>query len=390
MAPRSFSARGFLLAATLFVAFNLRPGISSVAPLLETIRAELGLTHAMASLLTSIPLFCMGVFPFLVPFIMARFGLERGLLGALALTALAILSRAIGTSEVLFGSALLVGAGVAVGQALVPGVVKRHFAQRSASVMSLYSMCMTLGAATAVAVTAPIYVMLGSWAWALALWAVPAIAALIAWAPFARRSQASAPTQKVAGLPWRSDLAWRITLFSAGTFGVFWATQTWFVAFYEELGWNATQAGALLATVTASQVFIQISFATFADRWPDRRPLMIVGLITSVVGFALVALAPTTAPVAWAVLLGLGIGSIFPLALNLPIDHAADAEGASRLTALSLGAGYLLAALIPVVLGWIRSLAGSFGPAFLALAGLSAAMILLAVTFRRPDREMTA
>ncbi|MDF2658422.1 MAG: major facilitator superfamily transporter, partial [Paenibacillus sp.] len=52
----------YLLAAIFLAALNLRPVITSVAPLLQTIQANTGMSGVAASLLTTLPVLCMGVF----------------------------------------------------------------------------------------------------------------------------------------------------------------------------------------------------------------------------------------------------------------------------------------------------------------------------------------
>jgi CP family cyanate transporter-like MFS transporter len=380
------SRRPWLLAAILLVALNLRPGVTSIGPLLETIRSELSLGHSAASLLTGIPVLCMGLFPvFAVPFA-RRVGHSRGLFWMLLLAAAAILARAIGQGGALmFATAVAMGIGIAVAQAIVPATVKQHFSDRAASVMSLYSMFTTAGAGLGAVFTVPLQNLLGSWPLALAFWAAPAAVAAALWLPFAGAERAGMSVDVRAAapaLPWRSGLAWRITLFSGGAFGLFWAVQTWLAPHFEEEGWTAARAGLLLGVMTASQIAIQLTLAAVADRWRDRRPIMMAGLTAAVVGLVAVALAPRAAPWLWAVLLGLGVGTVFPLALTLPIDYARDPQTASRWTAMSLSGGYLIAAAAPVLLGMLRGLTGSFILPFLALAAMGAAIAALVLGFK--------
>ncbi len=375
--------RASLLAAVLLIAFNLRPAVSSIAPLLETIRTELWLSHAAASLLTSLPLLCMGVFPFLAAPVADRLGLARGLLWSVLLIAAATAVRILaGHAAILFTTALLVGIGIAVAQTMVPGIVKRHFSARSASVMSLYSMCMTLGAGVAAGVTAPLRDAFGAWPAALAFWAAPALLAALAWLPFAGGRAGDGRSASGGGFPWRSGTAWLITAYSAGAFGLFWSAHTWLVPLYEEQGWSAARAGLVVAGMVATQVVVQLVLAAVADLWRDRRPLMIAGLVVAAAGLGAAAFMPLAAPFLWSFVLGLGIGCIFPLALNLPIDHSADPAAASRLTAMALGGGYLLAALLPVAVGWLRGWTGDFVTPFALLAVLSLLMIVPVIPLR--------
>lgn len=377
-----FAARdnGLLLAGLLGVAFNLRPALASLSPLLETIRLDLGIGHTALGLLTVVPVLCMGAFPFLALRLAGRIGVERGILAATGLIALALALRAAGKgAALLLATAFLAGAGIAAAQALVPIVIKRRFADRATLPMALYSTTMTAGAGIAAGSSPPLAHLLGGWPQALAAWSLPALLAALAWLPQARRGRAEALASGDGALRlWRSRAAWRITLFSAGTFSLFWSVLTWLAPAFREQGMSTEATGLLLALLTVVQIVSSLAIAALARRSRDRRPWLAFCLITGIVAFAGIALAPAAAPAwLWAVLVGLGIGAIFPLTLLLPLDFASDAAMAGQLTALALSVGYLLAALGPFLMGWLRALTGSYTAPFLALALLCCAMLAL-------------
>src|SRR5215208_43334 len=60
--PASIRPGWGLLVVVVAVALNLRPAITAVPPVLDTIQADLGLSAAGAGLLTALPVLCMGVF----------------------------------------------------------------------------------------------------------------------------------------------------------------------------------------------------------------------------------------------------------------------------------------------------------------------------------------
>lgn len=53
----------FLVIGILFVAANLRPSLTAVGPVLGFIREDLGLSHSVAGLLSTLPLMAFFVFP---------------------------------------------------------------------------------------------------------------------------------------------------------------------------------------------------------------------------------------------------------------------------------------------------------------------------------------
>ncbi len=374
-----------LLIAVLLISLNLRPAVAALSPLLETIRADLALGYPALGLLTTIPVLCMGVFPAVAVAATARFGTERTLGAAIALLAVAVAARLAGRSDiVLFGSALVAGMAIAGAQTLLPAVVKQHFAHRAPQVMGLSAAVMTMGAGLAAGTTAILAATFGSWPVALALWAVPAVAAAALWLPFARGTRASATERQTAGdgLPWRDGRAWLITLYSAVVFSTFWSVLTWLAPAYRDQGWSSIEAGSLLAVLTAAQIAGSLALSAVVTRSADRRPWMILSLLVNTAGLAGVALAPLAAPWLWTIVLGLGMGPLFPLALMLPIDYGHDAAAVRRLTVMTSSLAYLLAALGPLAIGWLRGATGSFTIPFLTLALLVAAMLPLVRWFR--------
>ena len=93
--PAPFQRQDWLaLAAIVLVAIDLRPGIVSVGPLLPAIRNDFDLTHAAASLLTTIPDLLMGLLALPTPYLARRFGRNPVLLAALILLCVAVATRA--------------------------------------------------------------------------------------------------------------------------------------------------------------------------------------------------------------------------------------------------------------------------------------------------------
>jgi CP family cyanate transporter-like MFS transporter len=218
---------------------------------------------------------------------------------------------------------------------------------------------------------------------ALAVWSVPAFLAAAAWLPVARRHGIREPTAAGAGLPWRSGTAWLVAVFSGATFSLFWSVLTWLAPAFESQGIDAEHAGLLLTLTTVVQVVGSLAISALAGRSPDRRPWLILCLVVGAIGFTGIALFPAAAAAwVWTVLIEFGIGAIFPLSLSLPLDFAPDPASVSRLAAMAFSVGYLLAALGPFLMGWLRAASGGYAAPFLALAVLCCAMLLIAPRLR--------
>jgi len=159
--PKNRLARFLLGLSLVLIAFNLRPLFSSASALLPEIRNVLGLSATGASLLTTLPVVCLGLFSPLAPRLAQRIGTERTLLGVVVLLALGTAMRGLSSIPLLFLGTALAGACIAVGNVLLPGLVKRDFPDKAALMTGLYTMTMCAGAAGASGLTLPIEHALG-------------------------------------------------------------------------------------------------------------------------------------------------------------------------------------------------------------------------------------
>jgi len=355
------------LVVLVAVALNLRPTLASVPPVLDTIQADLGLSATGAGLLTALPVVCMGVFAPVGAALARRVGREAAVACALALVAAGTLVRGLDAAALtLYGGTLVAGIGIALGGALLPGVVKAWFPARAGTVTGLY----TAGLA------------------GIAAWGLLAAAALAAWVPVTRRLWAGAgpATPGRVRLPWGSGVAWRVTLYMGSQSLLYYASLTWLSPLFVAAGWTAGRAGLLLGLFSFTQIFSALAVPALTDRTGDHRPwvALCVGLAT--VMLAAFALVPTAAPWLWAALLGLGVGGMFALALTLLVKLASSPAAAARLSGMALLVGYLLAATGPVLAGALYDAVGNYRVPFLVLAGIGVATLALGVSVRPSER----
>ena len=378
-----------VLAVVVGVALNLRPAIAAVPPVLEAIQRDLGLSATAAGLLTALPVVCMGAFAPAGAALARRVGQEAAVSCALALVAAGTLVRGLGASAVtLYGGTLACGIGIAVGGVLLPRVVKAWFPSRPGAVTGLYTAGLVSGAMLASAATVPLMEALGvGWPAGIAAWGLLAVAALAVWVPATRRLRTAAElAPRPARLPWGSGVAWRVTLYMGLQSLLYYAALTWLSPLYLDAGWEAGRAGLLLGVFSFTQIFSALAVPALADRTGDHRPwvALCVGLASAML--AAIGLAPTAAPWLWAVLLGLGVGGMFALALTLLVKLASSPAAAARLSGMALLVGYLLAATGPVLAGAVYDAVGSYRAPFLVLAGIGVATLALGVSVRPSAR----
>jgi CP family cyanate transporter-like MFS transporter len=377
-----------LLAALLLAAVNLRPGITSLAPLIERIAEELALSRGLISLTTALPVLCMGLLAPLAPRLAVRFGLERTVLGCLLLIALALMLRAFGhSSGLLIGSAALVGMGIAVAGPLLSGFIKRHFVGQVGQIIGWYSLGMTIGGTVGAVLTLPVTQLLGGdWAFGLAFWTLPALLAALLWlrVPNVRESAHEAAT---GGLPWRVTRAWLVTGFFALQAGLFYALATWLVARYHEAGLSVLRSNTLFSLFMMVGLVSAFVLPWLTQRFGNRYLLLMGCSLSSALCLGMITFAPGFLPELWALLLGLSLTGSFALSMSLPLFETDTPLEVSRWTAMMLFVGYCLSSLTPVLAGLGRDLAGSYRLPFLVLTLLALLMSFLAWRLKASPRS---
>ncbi len=362
----------------VLVALALRPPVTAVAPVLDQILGDLGLSSAFGGVLTTLPPVCLGVFAFVAPRLRQRFGDERVLVGCLVVLLAGNLLRAAGSVWALLGGTVVLGAGIAVANVALPGVIKRDFPSRVPGVTALYTMCLTLGGALAASVVVPLGSALGSaWRLPLGLLAVPVLLALPLCA-FALRGAVSRQRVVRPGLLWRNRLAWQVTGFMGVQSLLAYVVFGWLPSMAQSQGMSAGAAGALLGVQAAVQALGSLTVPVLCRRLPDQRWVAAgLGVLTAL-GFAGVLLAPGIA-VIWVatVVLGLAQGAAFGLALTLFGLRAPDSDTTVALSGMAQGAGYLIAAAGPLLIGVLHGATGGWSiPLVLLIACCAAETVL--------------
>ena len=376
------------LTAVLLAAANLRPAIASVPPVVDPLRATFGLSASAVGALTSVPVICMGVFAPVAAWLSTRWGTGRAMALALALLTVATAVRPLAGVAVLYAATVLAGVGIAIGGALMPALVRARFPDRVGPVTGLYTTALIVGALVAAGATEPLRAAAdGSWRTALALWAVPAGAALLIWLAVRPAGGPASPAVVAVDAgghtgwsPWRDRRAWVATAYMGGQSLLYYALLAWLAASYTDRGWSPAQAGGLLAVFSATQVVSALLAPTLSRR--DPRPAIAGATALTLLGLVLIVAVPLSVPALFASLLGLGAGANFALALTVVGQIAPTPASTPRASGMAFFASYLLAAAGPVAVGLLRDSTGTFTVPYLALvavgvltlaAGLSAA-----------------
>jgi len=375
--PPSLARQWLLGASLILIAFNLRPVFGSISVLLPEVMRDTGMGPGAASLLTTLPLFCLGVFAIPAPALSRRFGPERVLLGALLLICVGTLLRGTGHLGVLFLSTAMAGAGIAVGNVLLPGLVKRDFARHAAMMTGLYTLAVCGGASSSTAFTVPLERTLfhGQWTLTLAAWALPAALVLLLWAPQALAARPlPAHAQPRGGSLWHDRLAWQVMGFMGLQSALAYIVLGWLAPMLRERGLDGAQAGYVVAVSILVQLLTCLVTPSIAARCRDQRAFAVTLAVVICVSMLAFIFAPLSGRWLWAVLLGLGQGGAFALALTLIVLRSPDAHVTAQLSAMAQGGGYILASGGPLLAGMLRGWTGSFESSSILLVLISLAM----------------
>ncbi|MEU5692775.1 MFS transporter [Actinosynnema sp. NPDC020468] len=383
------SGQVLLVWGLLVVAANLRAGLTGVGPLLDRVQADLGLAPAVAGLLNTLPLLAFAALSPMVPRLAARWGAERLLGGALVVLTLGIAVRWVPTAVGLFAGTVLIGAGIAVGNVLLPSLIKRDFPNKVGLLTSAYATVMGGIAAVASGVAVPISeVAPGGWHTALGFWIVLALVSIALWLPQMRAVRPASQAIRRRRLPWNSGLAWAVTAFMGlQSFG-FYVVVTWLPQVFQDNGVSPAAAGWLLFLFQAVAVLTSLAVPA-ALRWArDQRGLATVSSAVLLVGYLGLFAVPEWA-LLWSVVLGLGGGACLVLALAFFSIRAQDPSVAGALSAMAQSIGYLLAAVGPVVFGLLHTVSGGWRAPLLLMCVVAAAQTVVALVAGRGTVRVT-
>jgi len=364
------------VAALFLVSLALRPQIIAIGPLIPAIKGDLGISHTIAGLLGTIPVLCMGIFAPVAAYVAGWIGSRLAIAVSVGLIAVGGLMRvAVPDTAVLILLTLPVGIGIAVAGTLMPAAVKTHLAHRPAFGTGIYATGIQLGAAVSAAIAVPLADLHGGWRFALGSFSVAAALSAAAWLVLGGREERPRIRVRPQRLPLRNSTAWAVSLVFAMIAVCFYGLSAWLPDAYVEHGWSDGRAGALLAVVQAVTVPAGLTLPWLADRLGSRRTYLGCAAAVQMGGLLGVQLAPGGAWL-WAVLLGLGIGTLFPLAMTLPLDLSDDPAQAGAVTGMMLGVGYSITGLAPLVLGLVRDATGSFSASLWLIVGIEACLLV--------------
>ncbi|WP_349346860.1 MFS transporter [Priestia megaterium] len=378
------------LFALILAAFNLRPGLTSVSPVLHGITKDLGMSSTLASLLTSIPLLCFGFCSLFAGRLANRYQPEKIITFAITCIGIATFLRAFtNSSTYLLITALLIGAGIGVVSPLLSGFIKSHFPDKAASMISIYSTSMVVGASISIGLTTPLQHWFNhSWKNGLAFWSILALLAVPLWLMVMKQSRipASNFSQKTkASLPLKNKKAWLLTSFVGIVTLLFYCFAAWLPAIVEEKGWTPAFGGLVGTIAMIAQLPATLLLPSLLKVLPSRRFWITTFTLSIIISLSLLCFTNVT-PIVSSICLGVGAGGLVSLSLLLPLDMASSPLEASTWSAMTQAIGYMIGAVGPFIIGFLHDYLGSFVPTLYLLIIIGFIAILLGWKITKPAK----
>ncbi|EAO9021721.1 CynX/NimT family MFS transporter [Salmonella enterica] len=380
-----------LIAGILMIATTLRVTFTGAAPLLETIRSDYGLSTAQTGLLTTLPLLAFALVSPLAAGIAHRFGMERSLFAAMLLICAGIALRSLPSAALLFAGTAIIGCGIALGNVLLPGLIKRDFSQHVARLTGAYSLTMGAAAALGSALVVPLALHGFGWRGALLMLMLFPLLAFLIWLPQWRTTRSANLSSSRAlherGI-WRSPLAWQVTLFLGLNSLIYYVIIGWLPTILISHGYSEAQAGSLHGLLQLATAAPGLAIPLILHRFNDQRWIAALVSLLCAVGAAGLWFVPGQA-VIWTLLFGFGSGATMILGLTFIGLRASSAHQAAALSGMAQSVGYLLAACGPPVMGKLHDASGSW---YLPLSGVTVLAIIMAIfgLYAGRDREIAS
>jgi len=362
-------------AAIVLLALNLRVAVGSLGVVLGSVRDDLGMSTAVAGIVTTVPVVCFAVFGVGAHGVVKRLGLHRTAALVLSLITVGLVLRAVVDNTALFMTFTTVAlAGAAMGNIILPPLVKVHFPDRIGLMSALYGGSLMAGASLGSISTVPLSDALGGWRQGLGLWAGLAFVALLPWLAFLRHDVRTDPTgsDRLASRDvLRSPLTWAMLVLFGSQSAMAYAQFGWLPEILTDAGLSDARAGAMLGLLSGVGIPLTLGLPWLMRIVGERPVLPVTFAAVTACGWLGILVAPTTLTWLWAVLLGLG-GGAFTWTLTMIGKRTRTAAGTTALSVFTQGPGYLIAGIGPLGAGVLHDATGSWTVPLVALTSLTA------------------
>jgi CP family cyanate transporter-like MFS transporter len=377
----------WVAALLLWLAGNgLRLTILAVPPVIAMIRDDLHLSATEVGLLSSIPPAMFAIAALAGSLLVARLGVTIALVGGLLLVAAGSALRGFSHDYAfLLMTTVVMAAGVAIMQPIMPTTVRQWLPHRIGLGTALYTNGLLVGEIFAVLLTAPLVLPMVGFDWRMSLIAWSAPIMVIAVAVFAFAPRSAAPPRSV-GLPrkwlpdWHVGLVWQLGALFCCVNAIYFSTNAFLPIFLASKGRADLISGALLA-LNLGQLPASLLLLGFAGRLERRAwPYIASGVVSLACFVGLVSMVgPAT--IAWCALLGFSDAAALILGLTLP-PLLCKPDDVARTSAGMFTLSYGGAVAIAIASGVLWDVTGVPATSFVPLAICAVALAAIAARMR--------
>lgn len=385
------------VAALLCFALVLRAPITVIPPLLGPIRADLGIDAATAGLLTSIPVLCFGLLTPVASRILGAIGVNLGGVYCLVGIIVGSVVRSAGDVTAAFAGTVLLGVSMAMGNLAIPMLIGRQFRHRAEMLTGAYVITTNLTVTATTALAVPTAALLG-WRWTAAgSGLLLGLGSLVAWVlvyppgiqgareqirRWAGQREPVAVERRSSAPPATRGALWRVTgllsiAFAGHTFA-YYAVTAWLpTALVDLRGMTRAEAGVAASLFQAAGLAGPLLVPVLAAlRWSSVRTVVVIGA-----AWVLMPAGMLVAPqwwAVWCVLGGLAQAGFFTSVMSVVIRRSRSVDENRRTTAVMQTVGYSVAAIGPVITGWVHQLTGGWAIPFAIVLGVTVVMVAAA------------
>src|SRR5699024_3235120 len=307
-----------LLIGVILVSTNLRGPFTSVGSLIPMIRDDLGISNALAGSITTLPLLAFALISPFAPKIANRIGMEWTIALSLVLLIAGVVIRSLGAIIFLFTGTFFIGLAIAIGNVLIPGIIKMNYPLKIGLMTGIYAIFMNVFGALGSGISVPL-ASVGTFGWrgALGVWAILAVLSLLIWLPqlnSQRHRQVNVETGAKNNL-WRSPLAWKITLFMGSQSLIFYTLITWLPDILYANGYNPNSAGWMLFLMQFAIIPFTFIIPVIAEKMRNQVILSLVTGLLFIIGLGGLLQGNLMLTPLWVILLGIAGGSAFSLSM---------------------------------------------------------------------------
>ncbi|HEO8421977.1 CynX/NimT family MFS transporter [Niallia sp. FSL W8-0635] len=372
------SAVWMIIVGIIFIAVNLRAPLTSVGPLVGFIRDDMHISNTMAGMITTLPLLSFAFFSPMVPKLARKFGVEVMIMTSIIFLTIGIILRSLsgGVAPLYIGTAVL-GLAISVSNVLLPSLIKQEFPTRIGLMIGVYSISMNLLGAIASGISVPIAIGLGfGWQGGLGIWGMLSFLSILFWFPQVKHLNTETATvqNKVVDSQvnlWRSPLAWQVTLFMGLQSMVFYILIAWLPEILQQQGISSDKSGWLLSVMQLALLPFTFIVPIIAGRMKSQHSLVIITTVLLLSGTLGLIYGSSSLIVWWIVMIGIGGGFAFSLAMMFFGLRTENARQAAELSGMAQSVGYLLAAIGPTLFGYLHDVTNSWNTTLFILVGAS-------------------